>query len=149
MQDVVPVEEIRNSGIEAHRWRLREIEAVVENESCSAIRPVARSVVAVLVLLGQDVVSPRDGVFRTCSAVGVMPAEGGGRRVGGVDRQAAYTVLRRLNGDLEDAIRVAGDPVALGCDRASCGVYPDLPPVLPIGCPYDQLPGENECAGGK
>ena len=149
MQDVVPVEEIRNSGIEAHRWRLREIEAVVENESCSAIRREARSVVAVLVLLGQDVVSPRDGVFRPCNAVGVMPTVGGRRRVGGVDRQAAYTVLGRLNGDLKDAIRVARDPVALGCDRASCGVYPDLPPVLPVGCPYDQLPGENECAGGK
>ena len=149
MQDVVPVEEIRNSGIETHRWRLREIEAVVESESCSAIRREARSVVAVLVLLSQNIVSPRDGEFRPCNAVGVMPAEGGGRRVGGVDRQAAYTVLGRLHGDLEDAIRVARDPVALGCDRASCGVYPDLPPVLPVGCPDDQLPRENECAGGK
>ena len=149
VHDVVPVEEIRNSGVEIHRWRLREIEAVVESETGSAIGREAGSVVAVLVLLSQNIISPRDRKFCPCNAVGIMPAEWRGRRVGGVDRQGAYTVVGRLNGDLKNAIRVARDPVALGCDRASCGVYPDLPPMLPVRCPDDQLPGKHECAGGK
>ena len=90
VDDVVPVEEVRHRGRPVGAGRSGQVDGEVAQQARAAIGLGARRgrrVVAVAVLPGVGVVAAVDGELGTGDTVGVVPAEGRGHGVLGIDEQ--------------------------------------------------------------
>jgi hypothetical protein len=116
VDEVVPVEEVRDGGRPVGRGRLREVQREVERQRGPAVRDArrVRGVVVVGVGVGVDVVAAADGELGPGRAVRVVPAVRRGDGVlaardhdAGVGGRERGGVVRALDGAVVDAVRGA------------------------------------------
>src|SRR5262249_44359291 len=155
VQQVVQIEQVHLGGVLVLRdgrglGQVRGEAAEVQGRAAIRARGAALvgvgDVVAVAVQVGVDVVAAGVGDLRPGDAVGVVPAERRGGRVGRVNDDGEAAVLRALVGRGDDVVDVVFDPVVLGHHRPDGGADTQVVPVPAVGGAEDDVPGERAAA---